>query len=102
MSGTNGTGKSYLIKDLKLLLKGRPSVAVPTGVDAFNMDGCTLHSLLSLPVKGDLKALEGKRQQTILSGVDYIIIDEMSMVGRKTFRQVDRRLRQVFPHRYCY
>ncbi len=32
----------------------------------------------------------------------YIIIDEMSMVGRKMFGQVDRRLRlrQVFPHRW--
>ena len=28
----------------------------------------------------------------------YLIIDEMSMVGRITFGQVDKRLRQVFPH----
>ena len=28
----------------------------------------------------------------------YIIIDEMSMVGRKLFGQVDRRLRQAFPN----
>ena len=69
---------------------------------AFNVDGYTLHSLLSLPIRGDFKPLEGKRLQTIqqtLSGVDYIIVDEMSMVGRKTFGQVDRRLRQVFPAR---
>ena len=26
-----------------------------------------------------------------------MVIDEMSMVGRKLFRQVDRQLRQVFP-----
>lgn len=31
--------------------------------------------------------------------MEYLIIDEMSMVGRKTFGQVDKRLRQVFPHR---
>ena len=98
VSGTAGTGKSYLIQCLKLLLK----VAAPTGVAAFNVDGYTLHSLLSLPVKGDFKPLEGKRLQTIqqtLAAVDYIIIDEMSMVGRKMFGQVDRRLRQVFPER---
>ena len=35
----------------------------------------------------------------MLAAVDYIIIDEMSMVGRKMFGQVDRRLRQVFPER---
>ena len=102
VSGTAGTGKSYLIQCLKLLLKDRLCVAAPTGVAAFNVDGYTLHSLLSLPVKGDFKPLEGKRLQTIqqtLAAVDYIIIDEMSMVGRKMFGQVDRRLRQVFPER---
>ena len=35
----------------------------------------------------------------MLAAVDYIIINEMSMVGRKMFGQVDRRLRQVFPER---
>ena len=102
VSGTAGTGKSYLIQCLKLLLKDHLCIAAPTGVAAFNVDGYTLHSLLNLPVKGDFKPLEGKRLQTIqqtLAAVDYIIIDEMSMVGRKMFGQVDRRLRQVFPER---
>ena len=31
--------------------------------------------------------------------MDYLIIDEMSMLGRKLFGQVDQRLRQAFPHR---
>ena len=102
VSGTAGTGKSYLIQCLKLLLKEHLMVTAPTGVAAFNVDGYTLHSLLSLPIRGDFKPLEGKRLQTIqqaLAGVEYIIINEMSMVGRKLFGQVDRRLRQVFPHR---
>ena len=30
--------------------------------------------------------------------MQYLVIDEMSMVGRKTFGQIDRRLRQIFPH----
>ena len=33
--------------------------------------------------------------------MQYLIIDEMSMVGRKLFGQVDRRLRQVFPQYAC-
>ena len=37
-------------------------------------------------------------QQT-LADMEYLIIDEMSMVGRKLLGQVDTRLRQVFPHR---
>ena len=100
ISGTAGTGKSYLIHCLRLLLHDKVRVVVPTGVAAFNVDGNTLHSLLYLPTKGDFKDLEGEnlnRLQQSLAVMKYIIIDEMSMVGRKLFGQVDRRLRQVFP-----
>ena len=51
---------------------------------------------------GEFKALEGEQLQKLhqsFSGVDYLIIDEMSMLGRKLFGQVDQRLRQAFPHR---
>ena len=101
ISGTAGTGKSYLIHCLRLLLQNQLCVAAPTGVAAFNIDGHTLHSLLSLPTRGEFKDLEGERLtklQQSFSGVNYVVIDEMSMVGRKTFGQVDKRLRQAFPH----
>ena len=69
---------------------------------AFNIEGHTLHSLLGLPVKGDYKDLEGERllyqMQQSLENMAYLIIDEMSMVGRKILGQVDKCLRQVFPH----
>ena len=101
VSGTAGIGKSYLIHCLRLLLQRQLVVAAPTGVAAFNIDGHTLHSLLSLPTRGEFKDLQGERLtklQQSFSEVKYLIIDEMSMVGRKTFSQVDRRLRQAFPH----
>ena len=88
VSGTAGTGKSYLIHCLRLLLKDKVRVVAPTGVAAFNVDGNTLHSLLSLPTKGEFKDLEGERLNRIqqsLATMEYIIIDEMSMVGRKMF-----------------
>ena len=101
VSGTAGTGKSYLIHCLRLLLQSKVRIVAPTGVAAFNVNGHTLHSLLSLPTKGDFKDLQGEHLDKIqrgLSGVKYLIIDEISMVGRKMFGQVDSRLRQVFPH----
>ena len=101
VSGTAGTGKSYLIHCLRLLLQRQLLVAAPTGVAAFNIDGQTLHPLLSLPTRGEFKDLEGERLtklQQAFSEVKHLIIDEMSMVGRKIFGQVDRRLRQAFPH----
>ena len=102
VSGTAGTEKSYLIRCLRLLVDHRVSVAAPIGVAAFNIDGHTLHSLLSLPLKGDYTDLHGQRlheMQRTLSNMDYLIIDEMSTVGRKFLGQVDKRLHQVFPHR---
>ena len=102
VSGTAGTGKSYLIHCLRLLLQNQLCVAAPTGVAAFNIDGHTLHSLLSLPTRREFKDLEGERLtelQQSFSEVRYLVIDKMSMVGRKIMGQVDRRLRQAFPNR---
>jgi len=96
VSGTAGTGKSYLINCLKLLLQSQLRVCAPTGVASYNIQGFTLHTLFSLPTKGDFKDLEGHKLQDMqqsLSEMNYLIINEMSMVGRKMFGQVDRRLR---------
>ena len=101
ITGTAGTGKSYLIQCLRLLLGATIKVAAPTGVASFIIDGMTLHSLLHLPTRGEFKELEGNRLQQLqeaMTSIKYIIIDEMSMVGRKVFGQIDRRLRQAFPH----
>ena len=101
ISGIAGTRKSYLIHCLRLLLKEQLYVAAPTGVAAFNVQDYTLHSLLRLPTKGEFKELEGNRLhelQQSFHGIRYLIIDKISMVGRKVFGQVDRRLRQAFPH----
>ncbi len=46
VSGTSGTGKSYLIHCLRLVLQHKVCVVAPTGVAAINVDGHTLHSLL--------------------------------------------------------
>ena len=64
VSGTTGTGKSFLISCLRGWLGNRVRVAAPTGVAAFNVHGCTLHSLLSLPTRGEFKDLEGERLQS--------------------------------------
>ena len=60
ISGTAGRGKSYLMHCIRLLLQDKVyTVAAPTGVAAFNIEGSTLHSLLSLPTSGEFKDLEG-------------------------------------------
>ena len=85
-----------------VLIAGLVCDASPTGVAAFNDESHTLHSLLNLPKKGEIKDLQGERLgkiQQALAGTEYLIIDEMSMVGKRMFGQIDRRLHQVFTHR---
>ena len=101
VSGIPGTRKSFLIKILQGLLEDLLIVTTSTGAGAYNVHGHTQHSVLSLPVCGDFKDLEGERLHTLhysFSNVCYLIIDEASMVGRKMFDQVDRRMRQACPH----
>lgn len=98
--GTAGTGKSFLIQCLRLLLGDILKVAAPTGVASFIIDGTTLHSLLHLPTKGEFKELEGNRLlqlQQVMSTIKYIIIDEMSMVWPQSVWH-DYCLREAFPH----
>ena len=95
--GTAGTGKSWLVNALSHVLGGRIRRAAPTGMAAFLISGSTLHSLLELPLRAG-RALTGdylKRLQQSLNDVDYLVIDELSMVSQSQFAWVDRRLRQT-------
>jgi ATP-dependent DNA helicase PIF1 len=113
IDGTAGTGKSYLIDALSKALtemalergKRSPIMRVaPTGIAAFNIHGSTLHSALSLPVRGNAKL--NAQQLLILQGqlasIKYIILDEKSMVGRKLLSKIDSRLREGFNHQDEY
>lgn len=110
--GTAGTRKSYLIRAIRERLRtmarsgSKPPVIViaPTGVAAFNINGATIHSMLSIPIinakrdKGlDIDGERLKQLQERLQDVQYVIIDEKSMVGRRMLAQIDKRLRQAFP-----
>lgn len=97
--GGGGTGKSYLINAVKNLLQQSCAVTATTGKAAFNIHGCTIHSLLKFPVgaKGN-KDLTGQniiKLQNSLKEIRYIIIDEYSMLGQKIFAWVDKRCRQA-------
>ena len=61
---TAGTGKTYLINAIRSRLqelagtgsKSPVVVLAPTGVAAFNINGATIHSKLSIPIINDAKA----------------------------------------------
>src|SRR3954453_2825554 len=74
-------------------------VLAPTGVAAFNINGTTIHSKLSIPIKNkdlDLKDEQLKQLQNRLEDVQYVIIDEKSMVRCRMLALIDMRLRQAF------
>ena len=100
--GTAGTGKSYLIRSLSQLLGQKCLLTATTGIAAFNIGGITIHSALQLPVQShnqnDLTGHGLASLQLKLSSIQYIIIDEVSMLGQRMMSWIDRRLRQASGH----
>ena len=97
--GEGGTGKSFLINAVRNYLKEKCIVTATTGKASFNINGITIHSFLKLPVgKMSQKDLSGQSldnlQKNLLS-VDYIVIDEYSMLGQTTMGWIDKRCRQA-------
>lgn len=100
LTGKAGTGKTTLLKSLKLKSPKRMIVVAPTGVAGINAGGVTIHSFFQLPFhpcrpslylpgnsstgNQDLNDAPGCRMSrekiNIIKSLDLLIIDEISMV----------------------
>lgn len=84
ITGSAGTGKSFVLRALVERLRENGTsyvVTAPTGLAAQHVDGVTLHSIFNLPVGKPLYGKEfGKRPKEFFSELDFLIIDEISMV----------------------
>ncbi|XP_066915086.1 uncharacterized protein [Clytia hemisphaerica] len=110
LTGGGGVGKSHLLTTIyhslsKLLMyrggeptKERILVLAPTGVAAINVNGTTIHTGLIIPTTDffPLNASSKSNLQKKLSCVEIIMIDEVSMVPSRLFRNIDERLRKIF------
>ena len=107
VSGTGGTGKSFLINTLKSYVKTSlgqtAALLAPTGISAYNIGGMTIHRLLQLPIEHGKtpkyrpltdEALEIVRKE--LKDVSLIIVDEISMVSSVTLLYMHLRLTDIF------
>ena len=94
---TAGAGESWLVNALFHLLGRRTRRVVLTEMTAILIGGSTLHSLLQLPLWAG-RALQGdslKKLQHSLNGVNFLVIEEVSMVSQSQYIWVDGRLRQA-------
>jgi len=97
ITGNAGTGKSTLLKHFRETTKKKVVVLAPTGVSALNVNGQTIHSFFGFPpsITPEKVHLE-KGSQTllkILTHLDVMVIDEVSMVRADLMDCIDEALR---------
>jgi PIF1-like helicase len=90
VGGMGGTGKSQVIKALMDFFKSRNEshrfvVLAPTGTAAALLHGSTYHSFLGVPIDGQTalrnETTNNAQVRARLDGVEYIFLDEVSMVA---------------------
>ena len=112
LCGSGGTGKSVCIRSiyqtnivLYNLVDQNPRELVTllsafTGVAAYNIDSQTLHTLFGITIDKygtmpPLNETEVAKYYNKFKNVKVLIIDEVSMIGKKLWIKVDIRLRQI-------
>lgn len=101
LTGSAGTGKTYILNEYILYLKSRkvvPTVVAPTGIAASHLNGQTIHSFFALGIRDSIDEyfisllLEKKYLQTRFKKLKVLIIDEISMVSPNVFTAIDKIL----------
>ena len=97
ITGRAGTGKSTLLEYLSWHSSHTLAICAPTGVAALNVGGQTIHSLFRLPIGviADHEIDQGPEVRKLLSAIDTLVIDEVSMVNADLMDAIDRSLRQA-------
>ena len=98
LGGMGGTGKSQVLKALVEFFKDRNEshriiIIAPTGSAAALLNGSTYHSVLNIGsdrVRSDITSQSNVRER--LDGVDYIFLDEISMVACHELYQISASL----------
>jgi len=91
--GSAGVGKSYLIKNIVDVLNERGkkyAILAPTNKAALNIGGMTIHKFLGMDHTQKIR----KNMLRKLRSYDYIILDELSMVGSLIYNQLNLAKKQ--------
>ena len=103
LSGSAGTGKSYVLKVYLAQAKERGLnvvVCAPTGIAALNVGGTTIHKAFRAKIGPYLNSSATVRVTEVVKSADVVVIDEISMcrvdlfqfIGRVIQRENGRRL----------
>jgi len=97
VTGRAGTGKSTLLEYLSWHSSHTLAICAPTGVAALNVGGQTIHSLFRLPIGviADHELEQPPELRKLLSAIDTLVVDEVSMVSADLMDAMDRSLRQA-------
>ncbi|MFC2739453.1 MAG: ATP-dependent RecD-like DNA helicase, partial [Prevotella sp.] len=106
LTGKAGTGKSTFLRYIASHTRKKHVVLAPTGIAAINAGGVTLHSFFKLPfhpllpndvqysVRNLRKTLKYNSEKIkILRELEFVIIDEISMVRADVIDFIDKVLR---------
>ena len=101
LGGPGGTGKSRVVNALRDFFELRNEarcfrLAAYTGVAARNVGGATLHSLLQMNESGRKASAKTKRKLAAMwDGVDYLFVDEVSMIGCEMLHTISAALTEA-------
>ena len=105
LTGKAGTGKTTFLKTVVENTSKRLVVVAPTGVAAINAGGVTIHSFFQLPLSPFVPDATirqrfdfSKEKRKIISTIDMLVIDEISMVRSDLLDAVDSVLRRFREH----
>jgi hypothetical protein len=93
INGSGGVGKSYLIRKIEDVLKAsgkKYAILAPTNKAALNIGGVTIHKFLGMDHTQKIR----KNMLRKLKSYDYIILDELSMVGSLIYNQLNLAKKQ--------
>lgn len=101
LTGKAGTGKSTFLKHIVETTSKNYVVVAPTGIAAVNVGGVTIHSFFQFPLRPllpedeDIKVFwKNSEKRKIISAMDTLIIDEVSMVRADLIDGIDYSLRR--------
>jgi len=94
VTGRAGTGKSTLLRALRDRTAAEMVVLAPTGLAAINVGGQTIHSFFGFPPRLIQQSdIRRSRNGRLMRKLEFLIIDEVSMVRSDLMWAIDQALR---------